>query len=211
MNTVDTVDFAASGAPLIDRLEHWASEHGTRRVFWLSLGAFVAGEGLIGFLSLLFGGFPGAFQLSRTLLSPILCAATMVAALGLLGRGWLQSFARSAVVGAAASFPLLVAFIWVSGSGAWSNLHWSAVVVLVSTLAIAAQRLWLGDWTGNAFKRWDFRVTCVSIVVCAALIVAAIWGSFPSGLHGALSAFTLLAVIGYLLTPILRRAFRQRT
>ena len=202
-------NLAVSGAPFVDKLERWALERGVRRVFWLSLGAFIAGEGAIGFLAILFGGFPFDFELSRTLLSAILCAATILAGLGLIVRHWLRAFSIAAVTGAAASFPLLVAFIWVSGGGAWSNLHWSAVIVLLSTLAIAAQRLWLGGWTGSALKRWDFGVTAFSICVCAPLTVAAIWGWSSSGSDRAFGAFSFLALIGYLLTPILRRASRQ--
>ena len=40
-----------------DRLERRAQEHGLRRLFWLSLGVFVAGEGIVGFLAILFRAF----------------------------------------------------------------------------------------------------------------------------------------------------------
>lgn len=190
------------------RLERWPKEHSLRRVFWLSLGVFVAGEGIIGFLAILFGGFLADVELSRTLLSAILCATTALSGLGLISRRWLSRYAETTVVGAGLAFPLLVAFIWVPGSGAWSNLHWSVVAVLVGVLASSAQRLWLGDWTRAVLKRIVFVVTASSIAVIVPLAIAAIWGS-PTAAGRAFSAFSLLAFVGFLLTPILRRAMRN--
>jgi hypothetical protein len=192
-----------------DRLERWAQEHGLRRLFWLSLGVFVAGEGVIGFLAILFSGFPADVELSRTLLSAILCVTTALCGLALISRRWLSGYAETTVVGAGLALPLLVAFIWVPGSGAWSDLHWSAVAVLVGVLASSAQRLWLGDWTRAVLKRIVFVVTASSIGIIVPLAIAAIWGWTAAAEGRALSAFSLLAFVGFLLTPILRRVMRK--
>jgi hypothetical protein len=193
-----------------DALARLARKRNLRRDFWLSLGAFVASEGLVGFFAILFNGFPFDLQLSRTLLSAILCSTFALAGLALIKRRWLERYAWLTVVAAALAFPLLVAFIWVPGGGAWSNLHWSAVVVLVGGLAISAQRLWLGDWRRAMPKRAVFIVTAVSIAVIVPLAIAAIWGSSSIGSNRAFAAFSLLAFVGFLLTPILRRALRKR-
>jgi hypothetical protein len=131
-----------------------------------------------------------------------------LSALALISRRWLVHYARLTVAAAAVGFPLLVAFIWAPGSGAWSNLHWSAVVVLVG-LAISAQRLWLGVWSGATLKQAVFMVTAVSIAVIVPLAIAAIWGSSSIESNRAFAAFSLLALVGFLLTPILRRALRK--
>jgi hypothetical protein len=60
-------------------------------------------------------------------------------------------------------------------------------------------------------KRAVFIVTAVSIAVIVPLAIAAIWGSSSIGSNRALAAFSLLALVGFLLTPILRRAFRKRS
>jgi len=162
-------------------------------------------------LAILFSGFPFDVELRRTLLSAIICAFTALAALALIRRRWLDGYSKVAVLGAASAFPLLVAFIWVPGGGARSNLHRSAVVVLVGALAVSLQRLWLGDWTEAALKRAVFIVTSVSIAVIVPLAIAAIWGSSSVGSDRALAAFSFLAFVGFLLTPILRRALRKRS
>lgn len=191
-------------------LDRWASAGSPRRLFWLSLAAFVAAEGLVGFLAILFNGFPFDEEFARSLLSAILCACTALAGLALIRRGWLERYARANVLAAMLAFPLLVAFIWVPGGGAWSNLHWSLVVLLVGALATSLQRLWLGDWADAVLKRVVFVVTAVSIVVIVPLGIAAIWGAASTGSERALTAFSLLALVGFLLTPILRRALRSR-
>jgi hypothetical protein len=198
----------ASGVSGGDRFERWARPRSARRDFWVSTGVFVSGEGAIGFLAILVGSFPSDVELARSLLSGLLCSWVAVAGFALVVRGWLPRYARLTIVAAGIGFPLLVAFIWVSGGGAWSNLHWSAVAVLIGVLAVSAQRLWLGDWTGATAKRIVFIVTAVSIGVIVPLTVAAIWGSSTVG--RALGAFSFLAFIGFVLTPILRRALRSR-
>jgi hypothetical protein len=191
-------------------LDRWASTASIRRLFWLSTAAFVAAEGLVGFLAILFNGFPFDAELARSLLSAILGAVTALAGLALIKRRWLDRYARASVIGAGLAFPVLVAFIWVPGGGAWSKLHWSLVVVLAGALAVSAQRLWLGDWTAAVLKRVVFLVTTVSIAVIVPVGVAAIWGGSSKGSLRALGAFQLLAFVGFLLTPILRRALRGR-
>jgi hypothetical protein len=200
----------AAPAAREDRLGRWALTRSIRRDFWLSAGVFVAGEGLVGFLAILFKGFPGDLALARTLLSALLCAWTALAGLALIVRGWLPRYARLTIATAGVGFPLLVAFVWVSGSGAWSKLHWSAVAVLIGMLAVSAQRLWIGPWKGAVAKRIVFVATTISIAVMVPLTVAAIWGSSSDGSKRALGAFSFLAFIGFVLTPILRRALRGR-
>jgi len=146
------------------------------------------------------------------LLSGLLCSWTALAGFALVTRRWFPRYARLTIVVAALGFPLLVAFIWVSGGGAWSNLHWSAVTVLVGALAVSAQRLWLGEWTGSVAKRIVFGVTATSIAVVVFVTVSSIWNglSAGSGAGRALSAFSFLTLVGFVLTPILRRV-RSRT
>jgi hypothetical protein len=196
---------AASGE---DRFARWAQTRSARRDFWFCTGVFVAGEGAVGFLAILVGSFRFDVELARSLLSGLLCSWVAVAGFALVVRDWLPRYARLTIVAAGIGFPLLVAFIWVSGGGAWSNLHWSAVAVLIGGLAVSAQRLWLGDWAGAKVKRIVFIVTTCSIAVIVPLTVAAIWGSSTVG--RALGAFSFLALIGFILTPILRRAVRSR-
>jgi hypothetical protein len=196
-------------AGLHDSFERRGHTGSLRRLFWLSLGMFVAGEGVIGFLAILLGGFKADVELSRTLLSAILCTTTALSGLALISRRWLSGYAQTTVIGAGLGFPLLVAFIWIPGSGAWSDLHWSAVVFLAGVLASSAQRLWLGDWTHAVLKRIVFIVTASSIGVIVPLAIAAIWGWTPAVAGRALSAFSLLTFVGFLLTPILRRATRK--
>jgi len=207
MNESAAVAEARDSAPDGDFFERWARTRSIRRDFWLATGVFVGGEGVIGFLSILSNGLPGGVQLARTFLSGLLCSWTAVAGFALVTRHWLPRYARFTIVAAGVGFPLLVAFIWVSGGGAWSKLHWSAVTVLVGALGISAQRLWLGAWTGSVAKRIVFGVTAVSIVVVVLVTVTAIWNgvSSVSGTGRTLSAFSLLTLVGFVLTPILRR------
>lgn len=195
-----------------DSFERWSRTRSIRRDFWLATGIFVGGEGAIGFLSILAGSFPGGVQLARTLLSGLLCSWTAVAGFALVTRRWLPRYARATIVAAGFGFPLLVAFIWVSGHGAWSNLHWSAVTVLIGALAVSAQRLWLGAWTGASVKRIVFGVTAVSVAVVVLVTVNWIWNglSSTSGAGRTFGAFSFLTVVGFVLTPILRRALRSR-
>jgi hypothetical protein len=194
-----------------DFFERWSGTRSIRRDFWLSTGVFVGGEGLVGFLSILFSGFPGDVQLARTLLSGLLCAWTALAGFALVTRQWLPLYARVTIVAAGFGFPLLVAFIWLSGHGAWSKLHWSAVAVLVGALAVSAQRLWLGEWGKPPVKPVVFAVTAISVAVVVVIGVVAIWrGDLGGGSARAYAAFLLLVFIGFLLTPILRRVNRDR-
>jgi hypothetical protein len=193
-----------------DSFERWARTRSIRRDFWLGSAVFVAGEGAVGFLAILFKGFPFDVELARSLLSGLLCAWVALAGFALVTRHWLPRYARLTVVVAGLGFPLLVSFIWVSGHGAWSDLHWSAVAVLVGMLAVSIQRLWLGPWAGSVAKRIVFGLTAVSIAVIVPLTVAAIWGS-SAGLGRAFGAFSFLAFVGFVMTPILRRALRSRS
>jgi hypothetical protein len=191
----------AQASSASDQFERWADARSIRQAFWASLGVFIAGEGLIGFLAILFGGFPKDVELSRTLLSGILCATVALAGLALIRRRVFSLYGRAEVVGAALAFPLLVSFIWIPGGGSWSNLHWSAVVVLVAVLAISVQRLWLGD-VRRAAARAVFVVTTIAIAIVASLATAAIWGASTAGLGQPLAAFSFLALVGFVLTPI---------
>jgi hypothetical protein len=193
-----------------DRLARWAETGNVRRAFWFSLAAFVAGEGLIGFFAILFNGFPKDVELARTLLSAVLCMALGLAGLALNKRGYFPRYARLTVAGAAFGFPLLVADIWVSGGRAWSNLHWSAVALLVGSLLVSAQRLWIGDRTSSRAMRTVLVATCVSFAVIIPLTIAAIWGWSPAGAARALGAFSLVAFVSFVLTPIFRRAVPRR-
>jgi hypothetical protein len=195
MNEVGVPSEAAESADLFER---WAHARSIRQAFWASLGVFVAGEGLIGFLVILSGGFPKDVELARTLLSGILCACVALAGLALISRRAFYNYGRAQVVGAALAFPLLVSFIWVPGGGGWSNLHWSLVVVLVGVLAVSLQRLWLRGSAKSA--RAVFAVTSISIAVIVPLVIANIWGAHATG--SALSAFSFLAFVGWVLTPI---------
>jgi hypothetical protein len=210
----ESASVAQTGASAFDgdSFERWARTRSIRRDFWLVTGIFVGGEGAIGFVSILFSGFPGGVELARTFLSGLLCSWTAAAGFALVTRHWLPRYARVTIVAAGVGFPLLVAFIWVSGSGAWSNLHWSAVAVLIGALAVSAQRLWLGAWEESVAKRIVFGVTAVSIAVVVSVTVTSIWNGLSSGSGAgrALSAFSFLTLVGFVLTPILRRAHRTR-
>jgi hypothetical protein len=208
----ESAPVADAGASALDGdfFERWARARSIRSDFWLSTGVFVGGEALIGFLAILFGSFPGDVELARTLLSGLLCSWTAVSGFALVTRHWLPRYARATILAAGLGFPLLVAFIWVSGGGAWSNLHWSAVTVLIGALAVSVQRLWLGPWTGVKAKRVVFGITAVSIVVIVVNVVVEIWSGFSAGSSSALSAFSLLALACFALNPILRRAMRSR-
>jgi hypothetical protein len=59
-------------------------------------------------------------------------------------------------------------------------------------------------------KRVDFVVTSISIAVLVPVSVGAIWG-WTSGAARTVGAFSLVAFVGFVLTPILRRALRDRT
>jgi len=211
----ESAPVAKAGASALDgdSFERWAGTRSIRRDFWLATGVFVGGEGVIGFLSILSTGFPGGVELARSFLSGLLCSWTAVAGFALVTRHWLPRYARVTIVAAGIGFPLLVAFIWVSGRGAWSNLHWSAVTVLIGALAVSAQRLWLGAWTEAVAKRIVFGVTAVSVAVVVFVTVTSIWNGLSSGSGAgrALSAFSFLTLVGFVLTPILRRALRNRT
>jgi hypothetical protein len=193
-----------------DRLGRWARTRGIRRDFWLGTGMFVAAEGLVGFLAILFNGFPRDTALVWTLLAALLCAWTTLAGLALIAKDWLPRYARLNIAAAGVGFPLLVGLIWVSDSGSWRDLSLSAVAVLVGMLAASAQRLWIGPWAGSLVKRIVFFVTAIAIAVIVPLTIAAIWGSHSAASRRALGAFLFLALIGFVLTPILRRAPRGR-
>jgi hypothetical protein len=198
VSPVLTVGRSEGAAEAADLFERWAHARSIRQAFWASLAVFVAGEGLIGFLTILSGGFPKDVELARTLLSGILCVCVALAGLALISRQAFYTYGRAQVVGAALAFPLLVAFIWAPGGGSWSNLHWSLVVVLVGALAVSLQRLWLRGSAKSA--RAVFAVTSISIAVVVPLVIADIWGAHSTG--SALSAFALLAIVGWILTPI---------
>jgi hypothetical protein len=85
------------------------------------------------------------------------------------------------------------------------------VAVLIGMLAASAQRLWIGPLTGAVAKRIVFVVTTISIAV----IVPLNGRGYLGLVHGWLqsrpwSLFRFLALIGFVLTPILRRALRGR-
>lgn len=198
VSPVLTADGSAGAAETADLFARWAQARSIRQAFWASLGVFVAGEGLIGFLAILSGGFAKDVELARTLLSGILCVCVALAGLALISKRAFYTYGRAQCVGAALAFPLLVSFIWLPGGGSWSNLHWSLVVVLVAVLAVSLQLLWLRGSAKSA--RAVFAVTSISIVVIVPLVVADIWGAHSTG--PALSAFSFLAVVGWVLTPI---------
>jgi hypothetical protein len=196
-------------AEAVDLFDRWAHARSIRQAFWASLGIFVAGEGLIGFLAILTGGFPKDVELARTLLSGVLCVCVALAGLALIRRRSPYTYGRAQVVGAAIALPLLVSFIWVPGSGGWSDLHWSLVVVLVGVLAVSLQRLWLRGAARSA--RAVFAVTSISTAVIVSLAAADIWGAPSAGSDAWLSAFSLLAVVGWVLTPIVSESTGSET
>jgi hypothetical protein len=184
-----------------------------RKWFWLSLGGFVAGEAVVGFFAFQLDGFPKDVELARTLLSAVLCAAVTLAGLELIEHGWLPRYGRAVARAGVFTLPLLASFIWLPGSGAWSDLHWSLALVLVSVLAVSAQRIWLADWSGKGrgVRRALFAATAVSIAVSAPLGVAAIWGWHSAEVGRWIGSCAFLGVVGMLLTPVARRASRKRS
>jgi hypothetical protein len=184
-----------------------------RKWFWLSLGAFVAGEAVVGFFAFQLDGFPKDVELARTLVSAVLCAAVTLAGLELIEHRWFPRYGRAAARIGVFTLPLLASFIWLPGSGAWSDLHWSLALVLVGVLAVSAQRIWLGDWTGKGrgVRRALFAATAASIAVSTPLGVAAIWGWHSAEVGRWIGSSAFLGVVGLLLTPVARRASRKRS
>ena len=205
------VDSAATRAP--DPFERWACELDIGRTFWLIFATFVTGEGVLGFLAILFVSFLLAATLAYSLYAATLCGWTALAGLALIRRRWLSTYARVSVVEALCALFVLLFLIWVPGTegGAWDNVHGSVVVGLLATLAISAQRLWFSEWTRSLVKRGVFAATAVSIVAISFLGIAAIWGWWPAEADRAVAAFSLLAIVGFVLTPILRRALARQT
>ena len=191
-------------------LAWWARTGNVRRVFWLSLGVFVAGEGVVEFFGILLGGFAGQHSLNRTLLTAVLGGSTVLAGAALYRRGWLRRYAQATAAAAALATLPLIAVVWVSGHGAWDHLQWSGVVAIVGVLAASAQRLWLGDWTGAPPKQGVFAVSAAAIAAMVPLAIVSIWGVSSGQSDRAMWACSLLAFVALLLTPISKRALRKR-
>ena len=213
-STPVAVGAVTSSALSGDWFEWWAGGRSIRRDFWRVTAIFVGGEAAILFCRILFNGVPDSSPLARTLLSGLLCSWTALAGFALVTRGWLPRYARASIILSALAFPLLVAFIWVSGSntqGAWSKLHWSTVIVLVSALLLSSQRLWLDSLGGSNLKRIAFAVTAISITVVALDLLVALWRwHISAGAARLLGSFLFLTFACFVINPILRRALRNR-
>ncbi len=172
------------------------------RVFWIGAAAILIAAALIAVAAILRGDFGDTeAKILGTLLSLLVAGATGITGLALVERREVPTLGWVAVVGAALCFVLQAAAIWNEFSDdALTKLGTSSMAALLALLLITTQRALLREQRLAKL----FYATAASAAVAAGLTVVGIWTE-EGGFWQAVAVFSILAVLGYLLLPVVQR------
>lgn len=174
------------------------------RLFWIGAAAILVVAALISVIAVLSGGFSSTDgRILATLGSILLAGATAVAGLSLVERRQLVPLGWVAVGGAAVGFALLEASIWHGFEGKTINrLAGTALLVLIELLLATTGRILLRG--KRLLPLYGAMLVLLSVAVL--LTVVTIWsGADSSRMAKAITTFWILAVLGWLLVPVLQR------
>jgi hypothetical protein len=174
------------------------------RLFWIGAAAILVVAALIAVAAVLTGGFSETDgKILATLGSILLAGATAIAGLSLIERRQLVPLGWVAVGGAVVGFALLEASIWHGFEGRTINrMAGTALFVLIELLL--ATTGWILLRGRRPIPLYGAMLIVLSVAVL--LTVVAIWsGADSSGMGKAIATFWILAVLGWLLVPVLQR------
>jgi hypothetical protein len=177
-----------------------------RRLFWQGAAALLTLAALIAISGILTGSFDETqAKILGNVAVAFVTASTALAALACLDRGVMRELGVAALVAAAATFVCWTLVIWQDGDvdGLW-KVTGLVTVWLFALLAVTTLRL-LTRGRGTAVNLFRATVGCTLL----AAVVATLMILFESGHAWQLLAISgILAVLGYLLTPIAQRLGR---
>jgi hypothetical protein len=177
-----------------------------RRVFWFAAAAALIVAAFISIAAILRGDISDTdWKILGTLGSLLLAGATAVAGLTLVEQRKLAGLGWSAVGSAAIGFVLLVAAVWDEfDREGLSKLAASAAIVLPGLLLVTTGRVLLRS-RGMLFV-YGLMVVAVSAAVLVS--VGAVWDDdFGEGTGKAIAALWILAVVAWLLVPVIQRFY----
>lgn len=170
------------------------------RAFWQGAAAALVVAALVAIVAVVRGSLGETEgNILATLGTALLAGAALTAGLTLLET-------REARLGAAvaASAPLwaaiAVAAIWIGFDGRWARAALTAYLLLAAELLLATSRLLAAD---RRRLRPLALATAALLVLSTGLTLVAVWG--PEVSPKLLVTLWILAVLGYLLIPVLRR------
>jgi hypothetical protein len=172
------------------------------RVFWIGAAAILVAAALIAVAAILRGDFSETeAKILGTLLSLLVAGATAITGLSLVERRESPTLGWVAVAGAALCFVLQAAAIWDEFSAdTLTKLGTSSMAALLALFLITTQRALLRE---QRLARL-FYATAASAGIAAGLTVVGIWLE-EGGFWQAVAVFCILAVLGYLLLPVVQR------
>jgi hypothetical protein len=180
--------------------------HTLRRAFWFACAAALIIGALIGIAAILRGEISETdWKILGTLGSLLLAGATAVAGLSLIEPRKMPGLGWTAVGCAAVGFFLLVAALW-------NEFDAEGLAKLAATSAIVLPGMLLAT-TGRILLRapkllvvWGLMLVAVAAAVLVS--VAAVWDEdLGEGVGKAIATLWILAVLGWLLVPVIQRFF----
>jgi hypothetical protein len=176
------------------------------RVFWFGAAAILIVAALVAISAILRGDAGETdWKILGTLLSLLVAGATAVSGLALVERNVSPALGWAAAAGAALCFLVQAAAIWDEFSnddlGKWAA---SSIALLLALLLVVTQRLLLRDERLLLL----FYGTATAAVLAASLTSFAIWDE-SDDLWQTVAVFSVLAVLGYFLLPVVQRLSRS--
>ena len=173
------------------------------RGFWFAAAAALvsgAGVALGAVLGRSFDSTDG--EILATLGTALLAGGCAVAARGVAETTALRTSGGVATAAAPALFAVAAAGIWSGGGAAIGRAADTAYLLLIASLLLSTNRLLVGSRRDQLIF---FRVTAGLVALAVVLSVAMIWTDGRQPGVRAIASSWILAVLAYLLTPVVRR------
>lgn len=178
------------------------------RIFWIGAAGILIFAAVVAIGSILGGSFSDTdWKILGTLFSLLLAGATAISGLALVERRMLIALGWSAAVASAFCFLFLAAAIWDEFAdetlGNWAA---SAIPILVALLLVTTQRLLLRvPQLTLLFVGTGFFALMAALATAAAIWAEEAGGGDAAGSWETAAILWILAVLGYLLLPLLQR------
>lgn len=177
------------------------------RVFWIGAAAILIAAALVAVAAILRGDFGDTdAKILGTLFSLLLAGAVAISGYALVERATLVALGWAAVGAGALGFLVLAAAIWDEfDDDVLAEWAWTSLAMLIGLLLVTSQRLLLRVERLTVV----FGGTAVAAAAAVGSTAFAVWGEGDGGSDAGAwqtaAIFWILAVLGFMLLPVLQR------
>ena len=178
-----------------------------RRLFWIGAATLLGAAALTAIVAILGGSFSETdAKIVGTSFSLLVGGASGLLGVALGGRLRQPSLGKLAAVAVSTETLLILVAIW-NGFSSAALAHWAgtAIVLLLAQLLLTGQALILKGSSSLLLS-----LTGAAVAIASAITISALWSENAGDTRGkAIAVFWILAIVGFLATPIVNRLSQQ--